>query len=247
VTIGAREYAFVAPDTIPAGLTTFILRDTGKEPHETSIVRLDDGKTSKDFLVFARDTTPMPDPAWMHWIGGPGGTFPGGPGANATMILAPGHYVMVCFVPSPTGQPHMLLGMIKDLTVIPSPSAAPAAVPPASDVSVSLIDYGYKFATPLTAGHHTLRITNDGAQDHQMGLMRLAPGQSVQTVLAWFQHPNGPPPIEWSAGMSDLSPGGVSYITGDFPPGTYALFCFDADVHDGKSHIAHGMTMQFTI
>jgi hypothetical protein len=245
VTIVARDYAYDAPDTIPAGLTTFQLRNTGKEPHETAIVRLDDGKTSQDLLVLARDTTPSPDPAWMHWVGGPGGAFPGGLETNATMVLAPGHYVVACFVPTSKGQPHLLLGMIKDFTV--APSSRPAAAPPASDVSISLVDFDYKFATPLTAGHHTIRITNDGAQSHQMGLLRLAPGQSVKTVLAWFEHPNGPPPIEWTAGISDLSPGAVTYITGDFPPGSYALFCFDSDVHDGKSHIAHGMTKQFSI
>jgi hypothetical protein len=245
VTIVARDYAYDAPDTIPAGLTTFHLRNEGKEPHETAIVRLDDGKTGQDILVLARDTTPAADPAWMHWVGGPGGTFPGGQETNATMILVPGHYVVLCPIPTPKGQPHMLLGMIKDFTVVPS--SQPAAAPPTSDVALSLVDFDYKFATPMTAGHHTFRITNDGAQDHQVALMRLAPGQSVKTVLPWFQHPNGPPPIEWTAGISDLSPGAVSYITGDFPPGKYALFCFDSDVHDGKSHIVHGMTMEFSI
>ena len=68
VTIVARDYALQLPDTIPAGLTTFALRNEGALPHEAAFVRLDSGKTIAD--VMAADTVPGPDPAWMHWIGG---------------------------------------------------------------------------------------------------------------------------------------------------------------------------------
>src|SRR5439155_21864912 len=49
VTITATDYAFGAPDTIPAGLTTLRLVNQGKELHHASLVRLGDGKTIADF------------------------------------------------------------------------------------------------------------------------------------------------------------------------------------------------------
>src|SRR6266516_5286675 len=48
VTITATDYAFSAPDTIPAGLTTLRLVNQGKELHHASLVRLSEGNTIAD-------------------------------------------------------------------------------------------------------------------------------------------------------------------------------------------------------
>ena len=48
VNITASEYKFDAPDSIPAGLTTFSLTDSGKEIHHASLMKLDSGKTLAD-------------------------------------------------------------------------------------------------------------------------------------------------------------------------------------------------------
>lgn len=48
VTVIATDYAFSAPDTIPAGLTTLNLVNHGREVHEAVLVRFDSGKTLAD-------------------------------------------------------------------------------------------------------------------------------------------------------------------------------------------------------
>src|SRR5574341_880704 len=48
VAIIATEYAFQAPDTIPAGLTTFRLINHGQEIHHAMLMRIGEGKTLAD-------------------------------------------------------------------------------------------------------------------------------------------------------------------------------------------------------
>src|SRR3954466_6176389 len=48
VTIYAKEFAFEAPDSISAGLTTFNLVNDGTALHHVQLVRLDSGKTAAD-------------------------------------------------------------------------------------------------------------------------------------------------------------------------------------------------------
>ena len=54
-TVYAKDYAFEAPDSIPAGLTTFHLVNEGPNLHHVQLVRLDsgrnDGAVSADGLV----------------------------------------------------------------------------------------------------------------------------------------------------------------------------------------------------
>src|SRR3989441_10733374 len=79
VTITASDYAFGAPDTIPAGLTTFRLVNQGKELHHASLVRLGDGKSVADFqaAVAAARKHHTPPPAWVGFAGGPHTVAPG--------------------------------------------------------------------------------------------------------------------------------------------------------------------------
>jgi len=242
VTIVARDFAWQIPDTIPAGLTTFRLRNDGNAPHDAALVRLDGGKTGADVVAFY--TKPGPDAAWMHWVGGPAAAFPGAGQPTVTVMLAPGHYAVLCGVPGPDGRPHWMSGMVKDFTVSPSTSTA---VAPSSDVAITLVDFDFHISTPITASTHTVRVTNSGTQDHHMVIVRLAPGKSLADVLAWAEKAQGPPPLVWGSGTASMSPGNVSYMHADFPPGQYALICFISDVHDGKPHFVHGMQKQFAV
>ena len=241
VSIVAREYALQLPDTLPAGPTAFALRNEGTQPHEAAFVRLDSGKTVAD--VVAADTVPGPDPAWMHWIGGPA-SFPGGPQSTVTLMLEPGHYAVICGVPGADGKPHFMSGMIRSLTVTPS---GPMAAAPTSDIAVRLVDYDFQLATPISAGIHTMAITNGAAQDHHLMMFRLAPGKSIADLLAWLQAAKGPPPLAWASGMTGLSHGNTAYLTVDFIPGTYAMICFLNDDHDNKPHVEHGMQKAFIV
>ena len=49
VTIVARDFAFDAPDTIPAGMTTIHFVNRGPDLHHAMLVRLDGNHTAADF------------------------------------------------------------------------------------------------------------------------------------------------------------------------------------------------------
>ena len=237
----ARNYTLQAPESIPAGLTTIVVRNRGTEEHEAVLVRLDGGKTQADLL--AAFATPGPDPAWVHAVGGPAAALPGDE-ASATLVLAPGHYVILCGVPAPNGKPHFTMGMVKALEV--TPSSQPSSEP-TPDVRISMVDFSYGMSGPVSAGLHTVRVSNDAQQGHMMLMVRFAPGKKMADMLAWSPGSSTPNPVVWSGGAGYMSPGGVEYLTMRFVPGDYGLICFANNPADSKAHFQLGMQKEFAV
>src|SRR5688572_3607992 len=63
VTVVARDFAFQAPDEVPAGVVTFQLQNRGAVLHHMAVIRLDGGKTLQDLLA-AMQASPGKLPAW---------------------------------------------------------------------------------------------------------------------------------------------------------------------------------------
>lgn len=243
VEIKATEFAFDAPDTIRAGLTTFRFIDTGKQLHHAQLVRLNDGKTMADLESAMKKGGPVP--GWMVFAGGPNAPRPGGGVAEATEELEPGNYAIICVIPGPDHVPHIMKGMAHPLTV--TPAVGPVAAEPKADLVVHMDEYDYKLSAPITAGEHRLRVENDGMQPHELELVRLADGKTVVDLEKWIDSQQGPPPGEPLGGVATLAPGGDAYFSADFTPGRYALICFVPDAGDGKPHFLHGMTKEITV
>jgi hypothetical protein len=205
------------------------------------ILRLEGGKTVDDLR--AALANPGPPPAWVKVVGGPNAPAPGLE-SNATLMMEPGNYALICFVDI-GGPPHFMKGMVRALRVAPSNN--PAASTPNVDVTATLFDYGFKLSSPIQAGTRTIRVLNEGAQPHEIELVQLPPGVSVDDLLKWLGKMEGPPPVKPLGGISGLDVGGSQYFTADFAPGNYALICFLPDAKDGKPHFAHGMIQQITV
>jgi uncharacterized cupredoxin-like copper-binding protein len=116
ITISAKNYFFVGPDTIEAGMTTINLANQGEELHHVQLVKLADGHTAaeleaavkKNGYAFPRD--------YITWAGGPNAVVPGEKAMN-TMDLQPGNYAMICVIPSSKdGKMHGAKGMVRALT-----------------------------------------------------------------------------------------------------------------------------------
>ena len=114
VTIEATmlDFAFdLSQETVPAGaLVAFTLPNEGEYPHELAVVRLPEGVTVEQVLA---------DPALEEQIQFLGGAYadPGEVGYFALQGLEPGTYTAVCFVDVPEGVPHVMRGMVAELTV----------------------------------------------------------------------------------------------------------------------------------
>lgn len=244
VTVVTHEYRFDMPASIPAGLTTFVLHDAGKQDHHLMIVRLADGKTLGDFMA-ALSHPEAGLPGWAHMVGGPNTPFPG-ERANATLVLQAGHYVAFCIIPAPDAKPHIMHGMVQPFTVTPS-RTAPAPLPKA-DLHIALTDYGFKLARPITAGRHLIEVTNHSSQPHEMVITRFPPGQGNRDLEAWGHDPHGmPAPGHAMGGVTDMAPGSVIVISVDFTPGHYGLLCFVPDRQDHRPHFMHGMQKEFDV
>src|SRR5574341_1140316 len=102
VTITATEYAFQAPDTITAGLTTIRLIPAGKELHHAVLIKIGEGKTLADFQQgmqeAMRSKGPMKPPPWISLAGGVNAAI-GADTGEVTQVIEPGLYAMACFIP----------------------------------------------------------------------------------------------------------------------------------------------------
>ena len=241
VHVTATEYAFDAPDTLTAGQTTFHLMNHGKELHHLVLLRLAPGQTVADLQRMNPDAGPPPN---VTMIGGPNPAVPDG-SAEATVDLKAGQYAMICVIPSSVdGKVHLLKGMIRGLTVVEGASTAAAPTP---DITIKMTDYAFDPSTPLTAGHHVLRVENAGPQVHELVMVKLDAGKTMADFAKWAEKLQGPPPGQPLGGASPMSTGESNTVTVDLSPGEYGFICFVGDSKDGKPHLAHGMVKQFTV
>jgi plastocyanin len=236
VTITATDFAFQAPDSIPAGVTAIRLVNQGKELHHVFLV-----KAKAEEL---RNMNPEgPPPPGLVAVGGPNGAVPGG-SMDATVDLVPGDYTIICVIPSADGMPHVMKGMARPLVVTAGSSAATF---PAADITIKLTDYAFGFSPALTPGHHVIRIENDASQLHEILIVKLAPGKTAADVEKWALKPVGPPPGMPIGGATPMSTGQVTVIPVDLTPGDYGLLCFVPDAKDGRFHVVHGMIQDLKI
>jgi plastocyanin len=242
ITFSAADYSYTGPDTIPAGVTTIRLLNTGKEPHHLFLVKLEEGKTAQDLSAAMAPNAPWP--TWAKEVGGPNAAEPGTTMA-ATLPVEAGNYVFFCVIPSPDGTAHVAKGMMRGLTVIPA--TGPAAPEPVADITMTLVDYGFEMSTRLTAGRHTIKFENTAAQPHEVVIVKLNPGTTMQDWVAAAEKMTGPLPGRLVDGMAAMIPGNRAYVTYDFAPGEYGLVCFVPDAKDGKPHFLHGMIQQATV
>lgn len=240
IVVTATDFAFAGPDTIQSGPNVIRLVNQGAETHHISMFRLDSAHTVQDLMALP----PGANPAWLVAVGGPNAATPGD-SVRATLNLEPGNYVMLCFISGPDQKPHFMKGMVRPLTVVAA--TGPVAQEPSADVIMTLKDYGFDIAPAITAGRKTIRVNNAGPQGHEIVLVRLQAGKTMQDFANWTNTMQGPPPGELINGVSGLSPGQHAFFTNNYTPGTYGLICFVPDNKDGKPHFLHGMITDITV
>lgn len=125
----ATEYKFSGlPETVDAGNAVVALTNDGKEVHEMSLARINDGVTES-----VEELVNLPEEEAQAKITQVGGAFamPGTTSYSA-VSLEPGRYAVVCFIPEGTtaenmealesgesegGMPHAMKGMTGEFTV----------------------------------------------------------------------------------------------------------------------------------
>ncbi len=240
----ARDYGFSGPERIPGGLTTVRIVNEGRDLHHIQFLRLLEGKSAADFrAAIAADPSRLP--SWVQYAGGPNAHLPGSQ-ASATVNLTEGDYVLMCWIPDKNGVPHVALGMQKALFVRGGkPTKVSGAKAP---ITITQIDYQFILSKRIESGIHTIEVINHGSQPHELVVVKLAPGATVQDAIASFEPgASGPPQGELVGGITGIERGERMHFTGEFETGRYGLICFVPDAATGRPHFLHGMTTEFTV
>lgn len=243
ITVRATDFAFEIPATIRAGFVAVDLVNAGAEPHHAQLMRLNEGVTPAQFQE-ALQKGPEAALPLVTLVGGPGVVATRGR-QRVSLDLVPGTYVIACFVESPDGTPHVAKGMLSIFTVT-GRAGRSGQLQSAGDIVLS--DFAFAFPKNFT-GRGTYRVVNRGAQPHEVGFLRLAPGKTLEEVKAFFagQAPAGPPPIIPAGGTQGLHRGLSNYVRLNLAPGTYMAVCFIPDPASGKPHTELGMITTFQV
>lgn len=261
VALATANFAFEAADTINAGWTTFQFANNGDDIHYAHFVKLPAGKTASDlvtgYATAIRTSGPRPD--WLTRFGGPGGAAPGGSSA-VTQYMEPGTYVLLCPVEDGEGNPHFGKGEFKTVVVRSSaedPSARDAV--PTATATIRLLDFGFAVESQLTAGEHTIRVSNAGIEGHDLVIMKLAEGVTLDDVsrtmnpeAARRTEGAASPPVPFeelgslAGGIAVIHSGMDVFFNATLTPGDYVLLCMTTAT-DGRSHIEHGMIQRMSV
>lgn len=249
----AMDYKFQIPATINAGLVVVNFMNDGKEPHELSFLRLNEGVSIDQFKA-ALIKDPATSFALIKWRGGVATLMPGQSG-RAVLNFDPGEYVLSCFVESPNGLPHFVEGMYQPFKVVASTSTSQATEPTADGTAIIK---NFNFTLPnLHAGTVILKVTNEDPMAHEMNILKLADGKTMQDATAFLHKKKGPPPLDtkeygtapftYAGGMQPIEHGLTDWIELNLQPGNYVAVCFVPDPKTHMSHVDEGMITQFTI
>ncbi len=243
VTFKGADFSFEGPESIPAGLITINFQNIGKEWHHAQLARLNDGVTMEQ-LDEAMKKNSNAALGMVNLVGGVGALDPNGSG-SVTLKLQEGQYLLLCFIPSADGVPHLAKGMIRPLTV---KGAGATAAEPKADVTVNMADFHFTMPAEVKAGKQVWKVINDGPQPHEIALVRLAEGKTLDDIYAWYAKPEGPQPFNMVGGMQGMNAGvPAAFINLDLQPGNYVAVCDIPDPASGKPHSELGMVMPFTV
>ncbi len=217
---------------VPSGVVAINLA----EAPGATLARLNEGVTLEQLNEGLSQPDPTAAVSLVSLLGGASNTTDG----RLVVDLQAGQHVLVNF---PEDGP---------------PSAAPftagepsGASLPAADVTVDLVDFNFAIPAEIGAGPKVWQISNKGQQWHEMAIVKLSEGATIDDVMAMLQseeEPSGPPPFEDVAFWSPNSPGETGYVTWDLPAGEYTVICFLPDLAgDFSSHAAHGMVANLTV
>jgi hypothetical protein len=264
--ITAVEYAFEMPATAEAGLTHVLLDNQGMMEHHAMFLRPHEGSTIEDVQAALKQGDFGALFATAMSAGGPNV----GPGhqASVAMNLEAGQYLVVCVIPNEEGVPHFALGMQAVLEVT---EASVESAPPEADATVNLVEMTFEgLPTDATAGTQVWEVANAGTQLHEVVVLQLAKGVTIDQAIQMFSEPppsaspvaspivdqtvaspaaGAPagPPFEAIGGTAPMSPGETNYAVLDLAAGDYIAICFVPDPATGAPHFAMGMIAGFTV
>ncbi|MEO2266082.1 hypothetical protein V1358_01880 [Pseudoalteromonas sp. YIC-656] len=256
VNVSTDEYRINAPSTLYTGWTTFEFANTGSQAHFVAMYRLVDGKTIDDQLKYVApvfdplmqglrdgsltkaDIGPFFEnnvPEWglqMTWVGGAAMLSPGHSVQATFNIDKAGTYLLECYVKSPDGKWHTLMGMLHQINVIEKTEASAKArmIAVTQDHVLTISDAGIEGPKTLSAGTHTFKVNINsqpaGFMPYDINLAKVDKDTDLQALYYWMDWTNvgglrAPAPVTFLGGLEHMSAGKHGYITVNLAKGEY--------------------------
>lgn len=228
-----------APAEAPAGFVQVITKNAlsagsgeqGECGSGVDLVRLAAG-ASKETLIAALQNGPL-DPAIGTALGG-GCAKPGGETQTIYQLEA-GSYVAL------TSSETAIYG-----AVIHVKDPIQQATAPQPEIKAQFVDFSFVLPDEIKAGAHLWQISNDGKQWHEMSIVRLREGVTIDDLIHSLmsnEPPAGPPPGQELVNWQFASPGATAWSTIDLPAGEYYVLCFLPDMSSNPPlpHAGKGM------
>jgi uncharacterized cupredoxin-like copper-binding protein len=250
--VQAAEYAYTLKGSPHAGWVTIKFDNLGQETHMLAIFEVKPNVTAKQIKAAALAN----DNAAFNKIaaGNPDRSFGTpdliGPGEATQTVsqLSAGRYGVVCFIPAPDGSPHVAHGMVTTFDVQTPKSKAKA---PKTDLDVTLTDSGITVPEGDAPQQFTAKVTNTGKAQHSFTLARIEPGQTIETVKAYFDalfntgQASGPAPGVVVGGINGLDPGKTAYLVAKLTPGHYGYVSTSGEAPDDD--VSKGLKGEFDV
>jgi hypothetical protein len=117
------------------------------------------------------------------------------------------------------------------------------------DTTVVATEYTFHVDGTVAAGDAEFVLQNEGEEPHELAVMRLEQGRTIEDVEALIEEgvPEEPPPWVISVGGTFARPGRTSDpLQADLEAGTYLMACF-VTTKDGTPHAALGMIEELEV
>jgi hypothetical protein len=119
--------------------------------------------------------------------------------------------------------------------------------PPSAAFTITATEYKFETAGAIGPGSNLVTFKNAGKEVHQVQLLQLAPGKTMQDLATALQAGDlSKIPGKFEGGVGQLAPGGSGQLQTGLTSGTYAMLCFVPGA-DGAPHFAKGMVGSFEV
>lgn len=110
------------------------------------------------------------------------------------------------------------------------------------EIEVVADEYSFAPSRKIPAGDVSIRLVNEGKEQHKLVFSKINPGYTLQDAIALKEGSAEP------IGVLDAAPGrqSAAYINASLGPGKYAMAC-PLQTADGKPHYELGQKVQFEI
>lgn len=242
---------FAIIDVPPAGVNAQEVSESVMMPFQEAMDAMNAGDDDAVNAAYGRF------PEWLSELGRNGGPglLSAGLTGQTTVYLAPGHYVIECYVKTDgvfhsTPPAEGRLGMLLDLTVTGEDNGAPE---PAPTVTLDLSNDGIELESGAwKQGLNTVRVNVIEQQalpnfaGNDVHLLRVDSSDSIAMAATWmdWRAPQGlqsPSPVTFLGGIQDLPAGSHGYFTVELDKGNYAL------LGEAPDPQALGLSLSFSV